>query len=56
MEKLGEYLCSPAMPEPGSEPAWNEELGEQLMRLTRELVKEKVGEDSVGKGCPLKDY
>lgn len=30
--------------------------GEQLVRLTRELVKEKFGEDSVSKGCPLEDY
>jgi hypothetical protein len=33
--KSGEYLCLPATPEPGSELARNEELGEQLMRLTR---------------------
>jgi hypothetical protein len=29
-EKSGKYLCPPATPEPGSELARNEELGEQL--------------------------
>ena len=56
IEKSGEYICPPAIPEPGSELARNEELGEQLMKLTRELVKEKFGAESVEKGCPLKDY
>ena len=55
-ERSGEYICPPATPEPGSELARNEELGEQLMKLTRELVREKFGEQSVGKGCPLTDY
>ena len=54
--KSGEYICPPATPEPGSEFANNEELGEQLMKLTRELVKDKFGNESVDKGCPLKDY
>jgi hypothetical protein len=31
-------------------------LGEALMKLTREIVKEKFGTQSVEKGCPLKDY
>jgi len=35
MEKSGEYLYPPTTPEAGSELARNEELGEQLMRLTR---------------------
>lgn len=55
-DKSGEYICPPATPEPGSELARSEELGEQLMRLTRDLVKDKFGEQSVGSGCPLKDY
>ena len=55
-QKSGEYICPPATPEPGSELARNDELGEQLMKLTRELVREKFGDESVGKGCPLKDY
>ena len=56
IDKSGEYICPPATPEPGSELSRNEELGEQLMKLTRDLVKEKFGPESVGKGCPLKDY
>lgn len=49
VEKSGMYICPPADPEPGSELARNNELGEQLMKLTREIVKEKTGEE-------LKDY
>ena len=49
VEKSGMYICPPADPEPGSELARNDELGEQLMKLTREIVKEKTGEE-------LKDY
>ena len=55
-EKSGEYICPPATVEPGSELARNDQLGEQLMKLTRELVKEKFADQSVEKGCPLKDY
>ncbi|KAF8594623.1 NAD(P)-binding protein [Ceratobasidium sp. AG-I] len=38
-EKTGEYVCPPAIPEPGSELARDTELGEQLMKLTREVLK-----------------
>ena len=55
-EKTGEYICPPAIPEPGSELARNAELGEQMMKLTRELVREKTEPDSAAKGCPFKDY
>jgi len=55
-ENSGEYICPPAAPEQGSDLANNEELGEQLMKLTRELVTEKTKKDSVDKGCPMKDY
>jgi NAD(P)-dependent dehydrogenase (short-subunit alcohol dehydrogenase family) len=55
-DKSGEYICPPADPESGSELAQNEDLGEQLMKLTREVVKEKLPKESVEKGCPLKDY
>lgn len=44
-EKSGEYICPPAAPEPGSELSQNEQLGEDLMKLTREIVKEKGGID-----------
>ena len=54
--KSGEYVCPPAIPEAGSSLAQDEQLGEQLMKLTRELVAKKFQAESVGKGCPLKDY
>lgn len=55
-ERSGEYVCPPATVEPGSELAQNEELAEQMMKLTRELVTEKTRSESVEKGCPMKDY
>ncbi|KAF2454486.1 hypothetical protein BDY21DRAFT_291306 [Lineolata rhizophorae] len=39
----GEYICPPAVPEEGSALANNEELGERLMKLTKEVVEEKAG-------------
>ncbi|KAL8946966.1 MAG: hypothetical protein Q9222_006706 [Ikaeria aurantiellina] len=54
--KSGEYICPPAVPESGNSLAQNAELGEQLMKFTRDLVKEKTYEDSAAKGCPFKDY
>lgn len=55
-EKKGEYICPPVTPEPGSESSRSEELGEDLMRLTKEVVVEKTRSDSVEKGCPMKGY
>ena len=55
-ERSGEYICPPAQAEAGSELAQSEELGEQLMKLTREVVTEKTRGESVDKGCPMKDY
>ncbi|KIW20293.1 hypothetical protein PV08_00868 [Exophiala spinifera] len=54
--KSGEYICPPAIAEPGSELAQDAQLGEQLMKLTRDIVREKFASESVEKGCPLKDY
>ena len=54
--KSGEYICPPAVAESGNAMAQDEQLGENLMKLTRELVKEKTFEDSAAKGCPFKDY
>jgi len=53
-EKSGEYICPPAVPEPGSELSQNEELGEQLMKLTAEVVAEKT--NAKQEGCPLTFY
>lgn len=46
-QKSGEYICPPAAVEEGSELARDEELGEQLMRLTREVLVEKLGGEEV---------
>lgn len=54
--KSGEYICPPAIPESGNDLAQNAELGEALMKLTREVVKEKTYEQSAAKGCPFEDY
>lgn len=54
--KSGQYICPPAVPESGNAMAQDEELGERLMKLTRDIVKEKTYEDSAAKGCPFKDY
>jgi NAD(P)-dependent dehydrogenase (short-subunit alcohol dehydrogenase family) len=45
IEDSGEYICPPAAREPGSQQSQDEQLGEQLMRLTAQLIKEKIGED-----------
>jgi len=53
-EKSGEYICPPAIVEPGSELARNEALSEQLMKLTLQVVEEKT--QATSQGCPLKLY
>ena len=55
-EKSGQYICPPAVPEPGTEQAQDLELAEQLMKLTRDVIKEKTYDESAAKGCPFKDY
>lgn len=52
----GQYICPPAVPESGSSMAQDDQLGENLMKLTRDVIKEKTYEDSAAKGCPFKDY
>lgn len=42
-EKSGAYICPPAAPEPGSDLANDEDLVENLMRLTRTVVIDKGG-------------
>lgn len=54
--KSGEYICPPAIPEHGSALSHDEELAERLMKLTRDIIKEKTYEDSAAKGCPFVDY
>jgi NAD(P)-dependent dehydrogenase (short-subunit alcohol dehydrogenase family) len=55
-EASGEYICPPAIVEKGSDAANNEELEENLMKLTRELVQQKTKSESSDRGCPVKDY
>lgn len=55
-EGTGEYICPPAIREPGSDLANNEKLGEQLMDFTWKVVKEKTKSSSADKGCPFKLY
>lgn len=52
----GKYICPPVTFEEGSPLANDAELRERLMKLTREIVKEKFASESVEKGCPLKDH
>lgn len=54
-EKSGQYICPPAVPEDGSKMAQDSELGEQLMKLTRQIVMEKTKSQSKDKGCPFVD-
>lgn len=54
--KSGEYICPPAVPESGSKLAQDEELGENLMKLTREVLKEKLPEDFAAQGSTFQDY
>lgn len=53
--KSGEYICPPAVPEAGSSQFQDDALGEQLMKLTREVVLEKTKKDSKDQGCPFDD-
>jgi NAD(P)-dependent dehydrogenase (short-subunit alcohol dehydrogenase family) len=57
-ERSGEYVCPPAIPEVGSKLYQDEDglLAEQLMKLTKEIIKEKCFDSSVGEGCPLEFY
>ncbi|KAF2674808.1 NAD(P)-binding protein [Microthyrium microscopicum] len=55
-ENSGEYVCPPAIVEEGSKLANNEQLGEQLMTLTKLIVREKAKAESVDKGCPLEAF
>jgi NAD(P)-dependent dehydrogenase (short-subunit alcohol dehydrogenase family) len=54
-DKSGQYICPPAIVEPGSAQANDVQLGEQLMDLTWKIVKEKTKSTSADKGCPFKE-
>lgn len=37
----GQYICPPAIPEPGSQLAQSDELADRLMELTKKVILEK---------------
>jgi len=53
-EGSGEYICPPAWVEQGSEMSRDLALADQLMLLTKEVVREKTKSQSQDKGCPFK--
>ncbi|CAJ2514076.1 Uu.00g021950.m01.CDS01 [Anthostomella pinea] len=54
-KESGKYYCPPAVPEPGSKLAQDDELADRLMELTRKVVMEKTKRDSADQGCPFDD-
>ena len=52
--KSGEYICPPAVPEPGSKKSNDLDLAEQLMKITKEVIMDKTKPESVDKGCPFR--
>ncbi|KAH8176935.1 short chain dehydrogenase domain-containing protein [Sarocladium implicatum] len=55
IKESGQYICPPAVPEPGSKLAQDDELADRLMELTRKVVTEKTKSDSTQQGCPMDD-
>ncbi|KAI1505206.1 hypothetical protein F5X99DRAFT_405096 [Biscogniauxia marginata] len=51
----GQYICPPAVPEPGSKLARDDALGDRLMELTRNVIMEKTKRESADQGCPFDD-
>lgn len=54
-DKSGQYICAPAIPETGSELSQSEELADNLMELTRNVVRDKMRNESIGEGSPFDD-
>lgn len=53
--KTGQYICPPATPEQGSKLYNSDPLMENLMSLTKQIVKEKTPAANL-QGCPLELY
>ena len=51
-EGSGQYICPPAIIEPGSEMSQDKALGERLMKLTEDIIQQKTSASD--KGCPVK--
>lgn len=54
-KESGQYIASPCIVEKGSDKANDDQLAENLMKLTRDLVEKKTRSESSAKGCPFKD-
>ncbi|KAI1306912.1 oxidoreductase bli-4 [Xylaria venustula] len=54
-DESGQYICPPAVPEPGSELSQDESLAERLMRLTREVVMGKMKGKSANQDNTFED-
>jgi hypothetical protein len=54
-DKSGQYICAPAIPEAGSELSQSEELADNLMELTRNVIKDKMRSESAAEGSPFDD-
>lgn len=46
-DKSGEYICPPAVAERGNQLAQDEALAEQLMKLTRQVLADKLGDNDL---------
>lgn len=55
IKESGQYICPPAIPEPGSKLSQDDALGDQLMELTRKIITEKTKRESTDQGCPMDD-
>ncbi|KAH7313603.1 retinol dehydrogenase 12 [Stachybotrys elegans] len=55
IKESGQYICPPAIPEPGSEKSRDDALADRLMSLTRKVVMEKTKRESADQGCPFDD-
>lgn len=51
-KKSGQYICPPAVPEPGSAMSQDEKLVDNLMRR---VVMDKTRRESADQGCPFDD-
>jgi len=55
-EESGQYITPPCIVEKGSDKGNDEQLAEQLMKTTRDIIQQKTKSDSSDKGCPFRDY
>ncbi|KAI1470573.1 NAD(P)-binding protein [Daldinia caldariorum] len=46
-QKSSQYICPPAVPEPGNKQAQDDALGDRLMKLTWEVVMDKMKDEGI---------